>query len=75
MPRTKLTDAEKLDRKRKGDVIRNRKYMQKVRQVMVKFNMETAEKDLFECVSKHESMQGYIKELIRADIEGKVNWD
>ena len=69
MPKTNLTEEEKLDRKRKGDVIRNRKYMQKVRQVMVKFNLDTDERGLFEHVSRHDNMQGYIKELIRKDME------
>ena len=69
MPKTNLTEEEKLYRKRKGDVIRNRKYMQKVRQVMVKFNLDKDERGLFEHVSRHESMQGYIKELIRKDME------
>ena len=66
-----LTDEERLERKRKGNVERNRKYMLKVRQVMVKFNLETDEADLFKHIEKQESMQGYIKELIRKDMESK----
>lgn len=68
-----LTDEERLERRRKGNVERNRKYMQKVRQVMVKFNLETGEADLFRHIEKQESMQGYIKELIRKDMESKNN--
>ena len=66
-----LTDEERLERKRKGNVERNRKYMLKVRQVMVKFNLETDEADLFRHIEKQESMQGYIKDLIRKDMESK----
>lgn len=50
------------------------KYMKKVRQVMVKFNLETDEGDLFMHVEARTNMQGYIKDLIRKDMEGKVDW-
>lgn len=50
------------------------KYMKKIRQVMVKFNLETDEGDLFKYVEERTNMQGYIKDLIRKDMEGKVDW-
>lgn len=50
------------------------KYMKKVRQVMVKFNLATDEGDLFQHVEARTNMQGYIKDLIRKDMEGKVDW-
>lgn len=50
------------------------KYMKKVRQLMVKFNLETDEGDLFQHVEDRINMQGYIKDLIRKDMEGKVDW-
>lgn len=50
------------------------KYMKKVRQLMVKFNLETDEGDLFQHVEARTNMQGYIKDLIRKDMEGKVDW-
>lgn len=50
------------------------KYMKKIRQLMVKFNLETDEGDLFQHVEDRTNMQGYIKDLIRKDMEGKVDW-
>ena len=50
------------------------KYMKKIRQLMVKFNLETDEGNLFQYVEERTNMQGYIKDLIRKDMEGKVDW-
>lgn len=44
------------------------KYNQKIRQVILKFNMET-EADLVEHLQKQDRMQTYIKMLIRKDME------
>ena len=44
------------------------KYNQKIRQVILKFNVET-EPDLLEHLQKQDRMQTYIKMLIRKDME------
>ena len=44
------------------------KYSQKIRQVILKFNVET-EPDLLEHLQKQDRMQTYIKMLIRKDME------
>ena len=44
------------------------KYSQKIKQVILKFNMET-EPDLLEHLQKQDRMQTYIKMLIRKDME------
>ena len=44
------------------------KYSKKVRQVILKFNVET-ESDLLEHLMKQDRMQTYIKMLIRKDME------
>lgn len=47
-----------------------KKYAQKVRHVMVKFNMEREdEKKLFAHLERQGRMQTYIKDLIRQDME------
>ena len=46
------------------------KYSQKVKQVILKFNMET-EPDLLEHLQKQDRIQTYIKALIKQDMEGK----
>lgn len=33
------------------------------------------ELDLFEHLSKQKNRSGYIKDLIRADMEGRINWN
>lgn len=75
MPRKKLPEDVRLERKRKQLIEGNRKYMQKVRQVMVKFNLETDEANLFKHIEGRDSMQGYIKKLIQRDMAGKVDWE
>ena len=44
------------------------KYSQKVKQVILKFNMET-EPDLLEHLQKQDRIQTYIKALIKQDME------
>ena len=44
------------------------KYSQKIRQVILKFNVET-EPDLLEHLQKQERIQTYIKALIKQDME------
>ena len=44
------------------------KYSQKIRQVILKFNVET-EPDLLEHLQKQDRIQTYIKDLIRKDME------
>ena len=44
------------------------KYSQKIKQVILKFNMET-EPDLLEHLQKQERIQTYIKALIKQDME------
>ena len=44
------------------------KYSQKVKQVILKFNMET-EPDLLEHLQKQDRIQTYIKMLIKQDME------
>ena len=44
------------------------KYSQKIRQVILKFNVET-EPDLLEHLQKQDRMQTYIKALIKQDME------
>ena len=44
------------------------KYSQKIKQVILKFNVET-EPDLLEHLQKQDRMQTYIKMLIRKDME------
>ena len=48
-----------------------KRYLQKnnVRQVMVKFNRATDEKELFDYLHSKGNMQGYLKKLIREDME------
>lgn len=46
------------------------KYSQKIKQVILKFNVET-EPDLLEHLQKQDRIQTYIKMLIRKDMEGK----
>ena len=47
------------------------KYSQKVKQVILKFNMET-EPDLLEHLQKQDRIQTYIKALIKQDMENKA---
>lgn len=75
MPRKKLPEEERIARKKESDLRRNRKYMQKVRQVMVKFNLETEESTMFDFIDNKGNMQGYIKKLIQRDMAGKVDWE
>lgn len=75
MPRKKLPEEERIARKKESDLRRNRKYMQKVRQVMVKFNLETEESAMFDFIDNKGNMQGYIKKLIQRDMAGKVDWE
>ena len=44
------------------------KYSQKIKQVILKFNMET-EPDLLEHLQKQDRIQTYIKALIKQDME------
>ena len=44
------------------------KYSQKIRQVILKFNVET-EPDLLEHLQKQDRIQTYIKALIKQDME------
>ena len=44
------------------------KYSQKIKQVILKFNMET-EPDLLEHLQKQDRIQTYIKMLIKQDME------
>ena len=44
------------------------KYSQKIKQVILKFNMET-EPDLLEHLQKQGRIQTYIKQLIKKDME------
>ena len=44
------------------------KYSQKIKQVILKFNMES-EPDLLEHLQKQDRMQTYIKQLIKKDME------
>jgi hypothetical protein len=61
---------DKKEQKRLADRARERKYIKtKVRQVMVKFNLTTDEKELFEYLYSQKNMQGYVKKLLRADME------
>ena len=75
MPRKKLPEEERIERKKASNLRRNQKYMKKVRQVMVKFNLETDEAILFDFIDSKGNMQGYIKRLIKMDMEGKINWN
>ena len=45
-----------------------RRYNKKIRQVMVKFNMETEEK-ILKHLESQDNMQAYIKMLIKQDME------
>ena len=47
------------------------KYSQKVKQVILKFNMES-EADLLEHLQKQDRIQTYIKMLIKQDMENKA---
>ena len=49
------------------------KYLTKLKRVEVRFNMETEEAELFQYISQYGNLQGYIKELIREDIERRMN--
>ena len=63
---------DKKEQKRLADRAKERKYIKtKVRQVMVKFNLTTDEKELFEYLYSQKNMQGYVKKLLRADMEQK----
>ena len=63
---------DKKEQKRLADRARERKYIKtKVRQVMVKFNLTTDERELFEYLYSQKNMQGYVKKLLRADMEQK----
>jgi hypothetical protein len=61
---------------KKRKIESERRYMQKnnVRQVMVKFNRSNAdENELFEYLFSQGNMQGYVKGLIRQDMEQNKN--
>jgi hypothetical protein len=63
---------DKKEQKRLADRAKERKYIKtKVRQVMVKFNLTTDERELFEYLYSQKNMQGYVKKLLRADMEQK----
>lgn len=69
MPK-KVTEEQKKKNRNKwySEYVKNN-----IRQVMVKFNLNNEEAELFNYLYSKDSMQGYIKNLIRKDMENKGN--
>lgn len=69
--RTEMQERAQTRRRRQAE----KNFMKKnnVRQVMVKFNLATDEKELFEYLYSQKNMQGYVKKLLRADMEQNKN--